>query len=124
MNIKTATLLKDEEFENVFVIDAPENGSFILVSKTGGFGQNSGDNMLSFPTIQVMVADKNYQAAGVTIQAIKKFLMGLDYKDILAVLEDGGELVGYRLQSDTIDLGKDEQLRYRVSVNFTLYHNN
>jgi hypothetical protein len=124
MNIKTATLLKDEGFENVFVIDAPEYMSFILVSKTGGFGQNSGDNMLSFPTIQVMVADKDYQAAGVTIQAIKKFFMGLDYKDILAVLEDGGELVGYRLQSDTIDLGKDEQLRYRVSVNFTLYHNN
>ena len=147
MNIKTAKLLLSEGFDNVFVVDPPSDRSFILISKSGGYGQDTGDTTLTYPTIQIMVANKDYQTAGATTQEIKKYLMGLSYKDIDRILaslvnpnwdnagiwedfgewdkfKEYGELVGYQLQSDVIELGRDEQLRYRMSINFKLYQNN
>ena len=150
MNIKTAEILIYNSYENVFVVDAPSDRDFILVSSSGGYGQNGiGDTCLSNPTIQIMVANTDYQTCKTITGNIKKYLMNIDRNEINTILEtlvnnpewdelvswdtfdvwnkytcDKDKLVGYSLQSDEIELGRDKQLRYRVSINFMLWQNN
>jgi hypothetical protein len=150
MNIKTAEILIYNSYENVFVVDAPNDRDFILVSSSGGYGQNGiGDTCLSNPTIQIMVANTDYQTCKTITGNIKKYLMNIDRNEINTILEiladnpewdelvswdtfdvwnkytcDKDKLVGYSLQSDEIELGRDKQLRYRVSINFMLWQNN
>ena len=149
MNIKTAKILLANGFENVFVIDPPSDRNFILVSSSGGYGQNGiGDTCLSNPTLQIMVANTDYLEAKTIINNMKKLLIGLSYQEINATLArlvnltfdnagtwDSGEvwdqffyekdkLVGYQLQSDELEAGVDEQLRHRITINFMIWQNN
>lgn len=155
MNIKTAQILIEEGYTNVFVVDAPDSvDNFILISRSGGFGEGLGSVRTANPTIQVMVADKDYATCNSTAESIKKYLTALTDEQIKLILyrisqfgdytefsqmgvfeeyltdsgevisrADAYEIVGFELQSDILELGRDEQLRYRMSVNFMIYQN-
>lgn len=123
MNIKTAQILIEEGYTNVFAVDAPDSvDNFIMISRSGGFGEGLGSVRTANPTIQVMVANKDYATCNSTAESIKKYLTALTDEEIKLITENY-EIVGYELQSDILELGRDEQLRYRMSVNFMIYQN-
>lgn len=126
MNVKTAELLLLEGYTNVFVVDPPDDlNDYILISNSGGFGvESKGDTELSLPTIQIIVKDKTYKDCKDTIDGIIKYLQFLTLDEINTKLTDNNSrLAGYYLQSDILELGKDEQIRYGMSANFMAYKN-
>lgn len=126
MNVKTAELLLLEGYTNVFVVDPPDDlNDYILISNSGGFGvESKGDTELSLPTIQIIVKDKTYKDCKDTIDGIIKYLQFLTLDEINTKLTDNNSrLAGYYLQSDILELGKDEQIRYGMSTNFMAYKN-
>ena len=132
MNEEIALLLKDEGFTNVFIINPPSDRDFILVSNSGGYGLEDNNNSLTNPTIQIMVVNKDYRTAKNILKGIKKYFMSITYKEIDTILSgividgftyESGELEGLILQSDTLELGIDSQLRHRISINYMLFQN-
>lgn len=126
MNVKTAELLLLEGYTNVFVVDPPDDlNDYILISNSGGFGvESKGDTELSLPTIQIIVKDKTYKDCKDTIDGIIKYLQFLTLDEINTKLTDNNSrLAGYYLQSDILEIGKDEQIRYGMSANFMAYKN-
>ncbi len=48
----------------------------------------------------------------------------MDYKEISQILSSGTNgLVGFKLLSGILELGRDEQMRYIMAVNYHLYQN-
>lgn len=125
--------------------------SYILISNSGGFGLNVEDAGFSRPTIQIIIADKNPETMDSVGKSITEYLINLEeseIRDLLSRLFTWDEytvwtnynkwdtylrndddtvyqskMQGFDLLSDTLDLGRDEQLRYMESINFTVFYN-
>ena len=149
MNILTADLLLKQGYTNVFVVNPKQTSStksakpnsYILCSKTGGFQPDIANGGVSYPTVQIMVADINYKTCSDTIQAIKAYLQGISGTEILEsgnnwdditvwstftrwfTYDNANFVFGYRLLSDVMELGVDDQRRYIMSINFIIYKN-
>ena len=152
MNILTAKLLSNAGYENVFVVDPPETiDDYILISSSGGFGLSTEDAGFGRPTIQIIVANKSYVSLKTTTKNIIDTLIRVtetDIRDLIAELSDWDDwsqwinfdeweayvdkltrelyqdkIKGYDLLSDELELGRDEQLRYRASINFVVFYN-
>ena len=115
MNRDVANILVTEGYTNVYTKDPPKDiSNYILVSDSGGFGLSGEDAGFGRPTIQIIVAHKNDETLDTNIKAI-----------INTLITEGstGDIQGFDLLSDTIDLGRDENLRYLKSVNFIVFYN-
>lgn len=145
MNIQTAKILKSLGYENVFVTDPPETlDNYILISSSGGFGVGVEDAGFARPTIQIIVANKSYITMKDTIRGLQRDLLSLSSKDIFEIdatdynvdwdntetwdlfeqwYVQTLEPLGFGLSSDTLELGKDEQMRFLNSANFIVYNN-
>jgi len=125
MNIEMADILIAKDFDNVFVIDPPtELENYILITNTGGFGVQEGRSDMAEPTVQIKIASKSYVECMENIRRLMKTLHGMDYKDISQILSSGTNgLVGFKLLSGILELGRDEQMRYIMAVNYHLYQN-
>ena len=123
MNIKTANILINAGYTNVFVKDPPDTISdYILISSSGGLSVGTEQAGYSRPSIQILVADKDYTQMKTTCDNIKKYLLQLSCKDIQDSISDG-DIQGYDLSSDVLELGQDKQLRNINSMNFEVHYN-
>ena len=154
MNIFTVKLLKALGYTNVFYKDPPQSvNDYILVSLSGGLGQDTGRTHFNRPTIQIIVANKDYITAKTTADSIKSDLIRLTQQDIInelykrylwgdwdewGIFIEWGSYVdpttreeivnpyksaGYELISGLFDLGADGQKRYLMSINYLAYEN-
>ena len=152
MNIDVKRLLVAAGYSNVYAIDPLDTiNDYILVSDSGGFGLTTEDAGFSRPSIQIIIADKNYITLASTIKSIRAYLASITqeeirdalselyewddwtlwtlyskwdtylYKDDREVYDDKTQ--GFDISSDVLELGRDEQLRYMKSINFTVFSN-
>ena len=152
MNVLTANYLKYKGYTDVYVIDPPQSSNYILISQSGGFGEEDGGTGFARPTLQILIGNKSYETAKSLAKSIVKDLSQTTHSDIINALfehytwadwtswdkytewgsyvdkvtkneVDENELIGFQLLSGPADLGRTEDLRYTISINYTAFNN-
>lgn len=99
--------------------DTPDN--LICLYRTGGFpvvNMLSGDT-IRYPTFQVLVRDVSYSNAYERAEAIISKLNGVVNTTI-----NGNDYISISLYNDIFSLGRDDNDRAELSVNFRVVYNN
>lgn len=113
-NIKSLVTEEDIMYIGELPLDAPDNASSITRIKGRPAEQDLEGIVYRQPSVRVLVRDLSYQNAETRIQLILEELTEPKH-----VLTDP-EIMGLDIESDVIDIGRDEKRRVSLYTNLSI----
>ena len=99
---------------NIYIGEKPTSpDSVVALYNAGGYPRSLSGNYVSEPTIMIHVRDNSYAQAENICETIKNLLHGV---------HENGKIMLIEQQGDVLDLGRDENNRAELSINFRLYY--